>query len=327
MPNNKKKKNSKKAHTKTAVTTRTARSQAAVTCAQCAHPVKPSHAIECVCTMVIFCSRACQDQALSSSHASCPGAPDELSDLSKSLEDFMNKNDEPPHIQQLRDEEYRRVTSESMRPIQQQHLLQHGMREMSADDIAKVADQGHACSAFVAGYRYKSRMLGRVRVVPEEGEILDFSRYWTGQATPGKLKTDHLAVKYLLQASEAGIGLAMQHLAESYANGQGVRESFQECKKWMWQAALLESAGALYDLQTKMAHLRLEVWAHSQQLQRGFPKSILPIQVLSGPNIGSLLSVFHKQLKEGLSSTRLCGPRTNMHSWKFTSSGRIHHFQ
>jgi hypothetical protein len=69
----------------------------------------------------------------------------------------------------------------------------------------------------------------------------------------------------------------------------------QECKKWLWKAALLGTAGALEEV-TKMTHLPREFRAHSQFIQRGF-SLILTEQPLVGPTMSSLLSVFLKQLK------------------------------
>jgi hypothetical protein len=83
MPTNKKKKSAKKVGKKKAAPPP---SQAATTCAQCARPVKPAAAIECVCTTVIFCSPACQALALTSSHASCPGPPnDDVIDIRQKM--------------------------------------------------------------------------------------------------------------------------------------------------------------------------------------------------------------------------------------------------
>jgi MYND finger len=305
-------------------------SQAAVTCAQCARPIKKTAlAIPCICTRVVFCSLECQELAFSSSspsssssssglHASsCPGPPnDDVIDMGQQMREReegttgwrMGGSDGQTMVHSDADyqrrwkEEHCRDIKDPIAAVLLQQVLLHNWTpsfdpsnpDMSTDEYAKFADQGHACFAYLAGVRYKNRILGKMKT--GDRRFTAENKGYASSAS-GILTTDQLAFKYLLQASEAGIGLAMQSLSECYEKGQGVRKSMLECREWLWHATLLDSAGAREMMDGRFI-LPIEYGAQSGILEQ-ISQEVSPGQPiqLSGPNLASLMLVMNKELE------------------------------
>lgn len=87
---------------------------------------------------------------------------------------------------------------------------------------ARAADEGHTSSAYMAGVSYKNRWLGELKI-KRGGDISSNNAQADTQL--GVLKTDEVAFKYLSQASNAGIGVAMQSLVDCYETVQGRHEN------------------------------------------------------------------------------------------------------
>jgi TPR repeat protein len=116
------------------------------------------------------------------------------------------------------------------------------MQDLSINQSTRYADQGDVAFAYLAGIRFKNRILGAMQF-RRDGSLESDN---TGQSYQlGVLETDELAFKYLSQAAEGNVALAMQSLADCYENGTGVKKSMRMCSEWLWRASLLHSAGAL----------------------------------------------------------------------------------
>jgi hypothetical protein len=124
MPSNKKKRSKNQKKTRNRV-------DAAAWCAQCARPVPSDKGIECVCTRVIFCSEACQDQALAAKTHDCPGPPDEVLDLNRRLQEIRSTSTTPSllgdsPIARSFQEELRRTVNEPIRAVVLADALSRG---------------------------------------------------------------------------------------------------------------------------------------------------------------------------------------------------------
>jgi hypothetical protein len=110
------------------------------------------------------------------------------------------------------------------------------------------------------------------------------------------LTTDEMAFKYLSQAAEAGLGLAMQSTADCYENGTGVRKSMLLCRDWLWHATLIKSARALDALDTKTTAPLEHHGSSGMMDQAQYQLSYGQTMQLCGPNIGSLFWVLCRPL-------------------------------
>jgi len=290
MPNNKKKKKGRN------------RSEAAVSCASCSRKLtkRKEESVQCVCTRVLFCNDACRVAAISSNKHACPGPPEQVVDLEERLRasrvdsPWAGRDDRPSGPRWT--EEHQRTVLEPMKAFIIAEASRTGSSpELTPDQYAAYADRGSAACAYMAGVSYKNRMLGPVRAEYGGNMISDN----TGREQPSVLSTDELAFKYFSQAAEAGIGFAMQSLADMYENGQGVRKSMLRCREWLWRATLQKSVGAQYSLDTKSV-VPCEIRAQQDMTMHGMER-LLPGQQmnLSGPNITSLLLLLWEDLERG----------------------------
>jgi hypothetical protein len=164
---------------------------------------------------------------------------------------------------------------------------------------AKYADRGNhvygsAQCAHMAGILYKNHVLSNVQLDPSERTVVSTTG-GTGD-TEGVLEMDELAYKYLLQASEGGLAVSMQSLAELYEKGQGVRKNKITANDWLWNSVLLGSSAGMKYLDNKSL-LPLELGATLQPLNKAETR-LVPMQTMSscGPNLASLVTHFAKTL-------------------------------
>jgi hypothetical protein len=276
------------------------KSESAVTCAQCSVKVYSRASIKCICTRVVFCSEACKGLALApSGRHSCTGPPDQVVNIDQRLRDLRTNPDSifrDASLAQAWDEEYRRTISAPMTAT----IMRDGvasarvsMQDLSVNQSTHYADQGDVAFAYLAGIRFKNRILGAMEF-RRDGSMESDN---TGQSHQlGVLETDELAFKYLSQAAEGNVALAMQSLADCYENGTGVEKSIRMCREWLWRASLLHSAGALLVLGNKSV-IQNELIAQCQMLEHS-PVSPGQGMSLGGPNIGCLLVALHQPLSE-----------------------------
>jgi hypothetical protein len=179
------------------------------------------------------------------------------------------------------------------------HLLHRGLssrarlQDLSVNEYVRFADKGNVPFAYLAGVRFKNRMLGDIQS-RRGGDIVSDNSGQDHQL--GVLETNELAFKYLSQAAEGNHALAMQSLAECYENGTGVRKSMRMCRDWLWRASLHHSAGALPILDSKYV-VPLEIMGSCQMLEQ-VPAHIQPGACLNlcGPTIGGLLVALYQPL-------------------------------
>jgi hypothetical protein len=273
------------------------KSESAVTCAQCSTKVSFSSSIKCICTRVVFCSEACKGLALApSGRHSCTGPPDDVINVNQLLRDTGSEFRDPS-LAQAYNEEYRRTVTDPMNATLVRHGLWSPGVSPQANNISeniRFADQGDVAFAYLAGTRFRLRMMGDVSL--RGGNLVPNN---TGQYQHlGVLETNELAFKYLSQAAEGNLALAMQSVAECYANGYGVRRNNRMCREWMWRASLLHSTGALPKLES-MSLLPLELNAQCQMLESTLARYPPGQPVLmAGPNIGCLLAALYQPLSE-----------------------------
>jgi hypothetical protein len=275
------------------------KSESAVTCAQCSGKVSSSTSLKCICTRVVFCSEACKGLALApSGRHSCTGPPDQFVNVDQRLRELRDTDSMDPSQAQAWNEEYRRTVTEPTNASIFRHGLSSAavtLQDMSINESIRFADQGDVAFAYIAGVRFKNRVLGDIQF-RRDGELVSDN---TGQGHQlGVLETNELAFKYLSQASEGNLALAMQSLADCYENGTGVRKSMRMCREWLWHASLLHSTGALTVLESKSV-LQNELIAQCQILEQA-PAQLRPGQsmALGGPNVGCLLVVLYQPLSE-----------------------------
>ena len=112
----------------------------------------------------------------------------------------------------------------------------------------------------------------------------------------GVLETNELSFRYLSQAAEGGIAIAMQSLADNYEQGCGVRKSMRMCREWYWRACLAQSVGASALIDNKSVLVN-EMMATSQMLDN-VQSQLQPGQgfVSGGPNLCSLILALQRDL-------------------------------
>jgi len=163
----------------------------------------------------------------------------------------------------------------------------------TASDVAKWADEGNgpgnqAC-AFIAGSRFRHRMLGECR--------LDGSVSNSGGNDIPVLESQELAFKYFEMAAKLGHDISMQSLGTCFDDGIGVKPNRRRCNQWLWKSVLHGSAGAI-ELLACRCLLPLEIRANEGIMQQAV-QSLQPGQLmqLGGPNLAALLLVFHDILR------------------------------
>ena len=210
---------------------KSARSEAAVTCAHCAKGIskKENGKVVCLCTRVVYCSEACERTALSSGSHVCPGAPPSRVDFNQRMREVIEQGNGIPGGREAFLEELNRTVTSKLRVGQR-----NGPRRPEISEFVRFAESpdpvGIAC-AYQAGIAYKQRLFGKIESSQADRVILD-----TGESELGVLETDELSFKYLKKAAESGLGLAMQSLADSYETGCGVRKDSRACREWYWRA-------------------------------------------------------------------------------------------
>ena len=166
----------------------------------------------------------------------------------------------------------------------------HGLQSrFSVWDLAKWADEGtsagHQACAFIAGSRFRHRLLGEMRL---GGAMCNSG----GDDIP-VLESQELAFKYFEKAAKLGHGIAMQSLGTCFDEGVGVKSNRRRCNQWLWRSVLTGSGGAIELLDCR-ALLPLEIRANESIFQQAI-QMLQPGQrmCLGGPNLGALLLVFH----------------------------------
>ena len=293
-PKNNKKKKKKHGGKKTNASSA---APALTACVQCARQFQPDDSmIPCICTRVVYCSEDCQGRALNNSQNDsahqCPGPPDVTIDIAERYRQSRSGADNTIPMSQ---EERRRFAEESRQtvsePLVADVLRIYGLRapesqtlmdpkQATVKDYAKLADQGSVAAAYLAGIRYKQRILGKMQ--NRRGLVVN------NADDLGVLETDALAVRYLMKGAEAGHALSMQSLGDCYYTGQGVRKSLREAREWIWRAVLQQSAGASSMLDTKSVLIN-EHMAHATNFEAA-REHLVPGQTISmcGPNLCSL---------------------------------------
>ena len=110
-------------------------------------------------------------------------------------------------------------------------------REPKFFELKRLADDGSADAAFLLGIRYA----GRIQFTGESWLQFDENN----NADPkGVLETDCMAVKYFMQAAEAGCSHAMVSLSMKLSEGKGVQKNRIKSTKWAWKAVKLGEPGA-----------------------------------------------------------------------------------
>ena len=205
------------------------------------------------------------------------------------------------HQQAWKDEHRNTVTT----PMLAHLVMNDNLNEenLTAEYCASVADLGNPAFMYMAGIKYKNRLLGATVQVPGRDRRgggrprTNRSLITTNSADqPGVLETNELAYKYLLKGAQAGHGLSMVSLADCYENCTGVRKDMRKCREWLWEACLQKSAAALETLDTKCT-LPRELVAIQDGLER-MPQYLQPGQVggLGGPNLASFIMSMHERV-------------------------------
>lgn len=252
------------------------RSSAVVFCGTCQKKLGGGKLL-CVCTKVNFCNETCLRLGIQSGQHLCDGAPSSNKVMRPGQNGASPLDDADIRTQ------WQRQYDETIRKPFQAAMLVEGMRaggipeNPGADFYAQIADrQGSGPAAYMAGIHYKNRLLQNVRSDRRGGVRADNNR----RGGDGVLDTDELAFKYLLQAAESGIGIAMDSLAELYIHGKGVRERRITGNDWFWHAVLLNSAGSI-DLLDSHALIPLELNAMSDVLDQALAM-LAPGQAFNG---------------------------------------------
>ena len=258
---------------------------AASLCLHCGKRTKKP--LYCLCTRVVFCSTACERDALSSDKHNCPGAPTQRLDLGRQAETILARG----RRDGLSMHELGGWAAEHRTVLQQ--AIKAGARKQEVSEFIQLADKGNAACAYMAGSMLKLGMSG------------NFSVDATCDATTkGVIHSEKWAYKYVKQAADAGIGIAMQSLADMYENGRGVRRDVRQAEDWLWCAALTGSNGA-FERVDSMSVLTREIQAmnpqvgcggSSQKLFQTLREQQAQSIMLSGPNLGSLLVSLHPSL-------------------------------
>jgi hypothetical protein len=269
------------------------------TCEGCSVQLDKQKFHYCECTQVKFCSPECQAQH---PHKDCPGPPDRKVDVREQLEKFRDKDKgwKEEYGRDNASDLFNRQSRENRETVQKPfmaYLLSKGrdavMRgdQMTAWDLAELADEGdepgHQAAAYMAGSRFKHRMLGVTRLKRESmvTDNVDFQNFPV-------LESQELAFKYFEKAAKLGHGLAMQSLGECFDEGIGCKDNRRRANQWLWRSTLHDSYGAIEMLDGK-ALLPLELRGQSDMIDQACPH-VVPGQsmCLGGPNLGSLLLIY-----------------------------------
>ena len=232
-----------------------------VVCEGCAVRVGKEHRVVCKCTRVVFCTEECAEQCIASGRHDCPGPP--------TADDFAE-------LFRVADEAHKSAKFKAEHASIMRRMgigTEDGPKMPTLDEMMRCADAGNAACAYLAGIQLSQRQL-----------MVDFRA--------GVLQSDALAVKYLTQAAEAGIGLAMYSLSNKYQEGDGVRKNVRTSRTWLWKAALVGSDSAR-DTLDRLCLLSKEVKSHSESLDKFMSSGKLPPGAgpvhMQGPNLGTLL--------------------------------------
>lgn len=246
--------------------------------------------VYCTCTHVRFCSEGCQQ---SNPHKDCPGPPKAKFDVEESVAQVRASGGGRSA------DTAARQNQENLETVQKPfmtYMLSKGVQNlnpnMTAWDYAKWADEGdgignQAC-AFMAGSRFRHRMLSAARIT-SRGGLGGMNRK---EDDISVLESQELAFKYFEKAAKLGHGLSMQSLGTCFDDGVGCKANRRRCNHWLWRACLHHSQGAI-ELLDSRALLTIEINAHSQALDRALFQ-LVPGQSmqLGGPNLGTLLCSF-----------------------------------
>jgi len=179
-----------------------------------------------------------------------------------------------------------RFQAEHERIMQQMGIgTDDGPKSPELEEMMRCADAGNAACAYQAG-------------------IILSRRFSAAAEATSVLQSDAAAVRYLNQAAEAGIGLAMQSLGNKYQEGDGVRKNLRTSMDWLWKAALVGSTDAKETLD-RICLLTKEIKAHYESLDNFITTRKLPpgaSVVMPGPNLGTLLL----ELKPDLAARGFC---------------------
>ena len=291
---------------------KTRKEEAAAVCAACRAACPKRHEA-CVCTRVIFCSAACRQRAFADGSHVCPGAPSRRVNLAEQAREALRGETSSGHF----DNEAGR---EEMELVSRQLARPGGPRRPEVDEYVRCAENGdlpdeqrHAC-AYHAGIHFKKRLLGRAEIaLGAAGRVLNQRHASSsnlvaglgavtfdssGSEQVGVLEANELSFRYLSQAAQGGLGVAMQSLADNYEQGCGVRASMRMCREWYWRACLAQSVGAATILDSKSVLVN-EMMATLNCLGE-VEKRLAPGQgfVSAGPNLCSLVFALHRDLAE-----------------------------
>ena len=282
-----------------------------IACQHCAAAVSSRSKIVCVCTQVVFCSSACETQALASGGGHrCPGPPSKAPvDMSARMREMKMEERNGEYMpdffktaaeRQAYKEELERTVQEPTRKAMagdpdlstRARNVAPGvdMFEKYAADVTQELLVRNAC-AYQAGIHYKQRFHSGGLTVGRKS-VAGSSR----AADITLLEADRLAYRYLLQAAMGGHGLAMQSLADCFEAGKGVRECMRTSQEWLWRAALIQSAGAIQLLNTKCVMVNEHMV--TMQMLENVAQQLPPGQPLSpvGPNLAALVLIFHNEV-------------------------------
>jgi hypothetical protein len=292
---------------------KTRKEEAAAVCAACRVACPKKHE-PCVCTRVIFCSGACRQRALADGSHACTGAPSRRVNLAEQAREALRAEGSTGHF----DNE---AGHKEMALVSRQLSRPGGPLRPEVDEYVRCAenadlpDEQRSACAYHAGLAFKRRMLGRAQIAPgAAGRALMSQRHATtsnlvaglgavtfdssGSEQVGVLEANELSFKYLSQAAQGGLGVAMQSLADNYEKGCGVRASMRMCREWYWRACLAQSVGAAAILDSKSVLVN-EMMATLDMLG-DMERRLAPGQgcISGGPNLCSLVLALHPDLAE-----------------------------
>ena len=216
--------------------------------------------VYCVCTQVRFCSTSCQADH---PHVGCTGRPETDFNMREMIRNLPQEERVSVDARNARDVENRETVQQPLMSM----VLSKGLRGInigfSVWDLAKWADEGdgpgHQACAFIAGSRFRHRMLGDMRL---DGSVVN-----SGRDDIPVLESQELAFKYFEKAAKLGHGIAMQSLGTCFDDGVGCKSNRRRCNQWLWRSVLNGSAGAIELLECR-ALLPLEIRANEGTLQQ-----------------------------------------------------------
>jgi len=299
-------------------------------CEGCGKHLPKAMFIYCVCTTVRFCSSSCQQR---NPHKNCVGAPKRSVNLNSLMKEATAENDvgrDPTSKAKHHHNIDMTVTKPSMKYlVTVKGMNPNQIAKLTADDYAECADEGdtlgHQACAFLAGSRYKHRLLSPVN---GRGVVKNAK---TDNSMP-ILESNELAFHYFKKAAFLGHGLAMQSLGECFWEGIGCKSNKRRCNQWLWKSCLLNTTHAIEMLDSK-ALLPLELNAHKNYLSDVIQKELLqeyPGQKMNfcGPNLSSLILALHPVVKHEnfslppFAGSWATGTVNNRYHMNFTSNHR-----